>query len=59
VLQHKGDQAMLRIYHAGREYAHHTIVIWRPSWRVVVPLVFAGDVAVAAIAWVVVGLVMR
>jgi hypothetical protein len=50
---------MLRIYHAGRAYAYDTVVTWRPSWLVIVPLVFAGDVAVAAIAWVIVGLVMR
>jgi hypothetical protein len=53
---------MLRIYHAARAHAYDAVVAWRPtwtwrpSWRVIVILVFAADVAVAAIAWVIVGL---
>ena len=50
---------MLRIYQAGRAYSSDIIVTLRPSWRVIVLLVFAADVAVAAIAWVIVGLVLR
>jgi hypothetical protein len=44
---------MLRIYHVCR-----IIAASRPSWRIIVPLVLAADLGMAAIAWVVVGLVM-
>jgi hypothetical protein len=47
---------MLRVYHAARAHAYDAFVTWRPSWQVIVILVFATDVAVAAIAWVIVGL---
>jgi hypothetical protein len=52
---------MLRIFQAGRAYAYDTLVSvsWRPSWLLIVPLVLAADIAVATLAWLIVGLFMR
>jgi hypothetical protein len=39
---------------------HLTLAPWsKLSWGLFVPLVFAGNVAVATLAWIIVGLVVR
>jgi hypothetical protein len=51
---------MQRILHAGRAYAAAYIAAdVRPGWRVILPFVCAGNVIVATLAWIVVGLVSR